>query len=198
MPSRYPRYICEIHPGNHSWKGQCVECRAALPCPIHGTTEKYKRYCVECAKSKAKLWRASNPERVRELEQRKKDRPEYIQRMRELDKQANERFRLEILRKYSRDKVSCACCGVTDAVFLTLDHINGDGAAERTRAAAEMGKDARGFAGLQFYRWLRRQDFPDGYAVLCWNCNYAKHRLGACPHQTGRRRNRLAQMSLRL
>lgn len=108
---------------------------------------------------------------------------------------ADQRIREAVFARYGNE---CACCGVSERAFLTLDHVNGDGAAERKVAAAELHRDPRAFAGVGFYKWLRRQGFPDGYAVLCWNCNYAKHRLGVCPHQHGRKRPKLAQMKLRL
>jgi hypothetical protein len=70
---------------------------------------------------------------------------------------------------------ACACCGETMLVFLTLDHEGGNGA-EARRAAESRG-------GITYYRRLVREGFPPGYQVLCWNCNLAKHLLGACPHQ---------------
>lgn len=29
----------------------------------------------------------------------------------------------------------------------------------------------------------KREGWPDQYTVLCMNCNAAKARLGACPHE---------------
>ncbi len=73
----------------------------------------------------------------------------------------------------------CACCGDCHEVFLNIDHVNNDGAAHR-RAAL------KGKGGESLYRWLKKQGFPAGYQVLCFNCNFAKWRLGKCPHQTER------------
>jgi hypothetical protein len=56
---------------------------------------------------------------------------------------------------------------------LTIDHINGGGRQHRLQA---------GVKG-DFYTWLKRNGFPPGFQVLCWNCNHAKHVLGECPHQ---------------
>lgn len=68
----------------------------------------------------------------------------------------------------------CQCCGEEYLDFLQLDHIFNDGAAERA------GKSPR---GTNFYRALRRAGWPQGrLAVLCANCNVAKHiNGGACP-----------------
>lgn len=68
----------------------------------------------------------------------------------------------------------CVCCGETEAVFLCLDHIDDDGAKHRR---GEQGM------GYQLYQWLRKNNYPKGFQVLCWNCNSARHILGTCPHQ---------------
>lgn len=69
----------------------------------------------------------------------------------------------------------CACCGEENIGFLTIDHVNNDGAEHRR----EIGN--RG--GNAFYLWLRKNDYPDGFQVLCWNCNCGRqYNGGACPH----------------
>lgn len=75
----------------------------------------------------------------------------------------------------------CACCGETELLLLTLDHINENGAAER--------KEANNKGGKQFYQWLKNKDYPLGYQVLCFSCNAGRHlNGGVCPHQTTRLR----------
>ena len=67
----------------------------------------------------------------------------------------------------------CACCGESIKEFLTIDHINGDGAKDRK---------IRG-VGHTFYRWLRKNNWPQGrLQLLCWNCNCSKGTRGYCPH----------------
>lgn len=69
----------------------------------------------------------------------------------------------------------CACCGETQAKFLTLDHVNNDGYLDR-------GKHTRGGHGL--YRQVIRAGFPETFQILCWNCNLGKHyNGGVCPHK---------------
>jgi hypothetical protein len=71
----------------------------------------------------------------------------------------------------------CACCGETERLFLSIDHVENNGAAER-RSGAYRG------SGSAFYAWLRKQNFPPGYQVLCMNCQVGKHKNGGvCPHQ---------------
>lgn len=66
----------------------------------------------------------------------------------------------------------CACCGETHIEFLSIDHIHGGG----TRHRRDIGGSAR------IYRWLRDQDYPPGFRVLCMNCNSALGYHGSCPH----------------
>ena len=66
----------------------------------------------------------------------------------------------------------CACCGETEIEFLVIDHINGGG----TQHRKEIGK------GDKIYRWLRKNNFPEGLRVLCANCNQSYGHYGFCPH----------------
>lgn len=67
----------------------------------------------------------------------------------------------------------CACCGETTPEFLTVDHFNNDGAEHRKLIGH----------GNHFYKWLAKHGFPqEDFQLLCWNCNCAKGRYGACPH----------------
>lgn len=69
----------------------------------------------------------------------------------------------------------CQCCGVNDPEFLTIDHIGGGGTAHRK---------SLGVHGVHFYRWLRKQGYPqDVYRCLCMNCNWAIRFGGICPHK---------------
>lgn len=70
----------------------------------------------------------------------------------------------------------CACCGETEGCFLSLDHINNDGAAHRKRTGAG--------CGISLYLWLRKNSYPPGLQVLCMNCNFGKRmNSGVCPHK---------------
>ena len=70
----------------------------------------------------------------------------------------------------------CACCGEVDRTFLTVDHVNNDGAEHRK----SIGK-----GGRRLYMWLRRNNYPVGFQLLCFNCNLGKARnKGVCPHKT--------------
>lgn len=79
-----------------------------------------------------------------------------------------DKARAEALAAYGN---RCACCGETHPVFLAIDHVDGNGSAHRK----EVGHAA------SFWAWLRREGYPEGFQVLCFNCNWAKWR-GGCPH----------------
>lgn len=75
----------------------------------------------------------------------------------------------------------CECCGETIQEFLTLDHINNDGAEHRRQIA----KNRSGGCGRSLYLWIIRNDFPPIFQVMCANCNTGKKaNNGICPHKT--------------
>jgi hypothetical protein len=41
-------------------------------------------------------------------------------------------------------------------------------------------------AGRAFFAWLKRQGWPEGFQVLCHNCNSSKGYYGYCPHEKER------------
>jgi len=65
----------------------------------------------------------------------------------------------------------CECCEESNITFLTIDHRNGGGCEHRREI------------GYKIYHWLKKQNFPSGYRVLCCNCNQANWILGYCPHK---------------
>ena len=75
----------------------------------------------------------------------------------------------------------CACCNETQLEFLSIDHINNDGAAHRR----EINGDKPRASGTKLYKWLKQNGFPQdlGLQTLCHNCNSGKTRQkGVCPH----------------
>lgn len=57
-------------------------------------------------------------------------------------------------------------CDTTDLDLLTLDHIDGGGNEHRREI---------GGSGACTYRWLRDNNYPPGWQVLCWNHNWLKY-----------------------
>lgn len=88
-------------------------------------------------------------------------------------KDRQQRIRSEVIAAYGS---RCVCCGEQDPKFLTIDHVNNDGASHRKKNRISPG------AGL--YSWLRKRGFPKkGFQLLCWNCNCGKGIYGLCPHK---------------
>lgn len=134
-------------------KGICSRC-GSLP------VESGKRSCESCLA----LIRSK---RVR-TERKKKSREEQLASYR----LRNRRLREKVLDHYGRE---CKCCQETIEEFLSIDHINNDGANHR--------RDVRGGNSGNIYSWLVTNNFPAGFQTLCHNCNFAKGRYGACPHK---------------
>lgn len=80
-----------------------------------------------------------------------------------------------IIAYYTDGKNCCECCGEREYLFLNIDHVNNDG-----------GKHRKILNGIRLCEWLRTNDFPDGFQILCFNCNLAKGFFGKCPHQLGK------------
>jgi hypothetical protein len=67
----------------------------------------------------------------------------------------------------------CVCCGESNLNFLTIDHINGDGAAHRKETSSHTVEVA-----------VKEAD-PSKYRILCFNCNCGRQYRGVdgqCPH----------------
>lgn len=84
----------------------------------------------------------------------------------------NRAIKLEAIQHYGN---ACACCKETIIEFLAIDHEAGNGNQHR--------KDIKCDGGVNFYKWLKRDLWPEGFRVLCHNCNMAIGIWGSCPHQ---------------
>jgi hypothetical protein len=96
-----------------------------------------------------------------------------------LHKRNNQKYKnlkFNVFSHYKTDnKIQCSCCGVNDLDILCTDHINGDGA--KHRASGELGTH-----GQKIYSWLKRNNYPPGFRILCHNCNQSIGKYGYCPH----------------
>lgn len=79
------------------------------------------------------------------------------------------RRRKEVIAAYGGE---CLCCGEKDWHFLSLDHINNDGAKHRREVGA---------SGV--YKWAIDNKFPPTLRILCFNCNMARAFYKNCPHE---------------
>ena len=133
--------------------------------------------------------RRENPERDREYSRqyywRHKDDPSWRERRRASERRwyclhkekrnANahdwhQRLKAAAIEHYGK---ACACCGESTYEFLCIDHINGGGNRQREQLGCSR----------NFFSWLRKNGYPEGFRTLCHNCNQAIGYNGYCPHQ---------------
>ena len=82
----------------------------------------------------------------------------YLEKAKEMRKE----LKLEILHHYSHD-LKCIRCGFSDIRSLSIDHIKGNG--NKHRKEIGIGN---------FYQWIKKNNFPKGFQVLCFNCQWIK------------------------
>lgn len=81
------------------------------------------------------------------------------------------KLRKEVIKYYGNE---CACCGESNTLFLTMDHIGGNGVIDRE----EMKKAGH----TSVYSWIKAKKYPSGFQVLCFNCNQSKGKKKYCWH----------------
>ena len=91
------------------------------------------------------------------------------------EKRYKQRLKLEVLSHYGGSPPQCACCAEKALEFLTIDHIIGGGNRHRKELKRQ-----------NLYSYLKVNNYPLGYRVLCMNCNFAIGHFGYCPHQVKR------------
>ena len=117
-----------------------------------------------------KQFHAENKERVnaRHRSYHEWNRPKLLTAM----KTRTAKRRFLVIKHYSKGKFECACCGDTRYDFFEVDHINNDGNEHR--------KTVKGSA---LHPWLIKNDYPEGFQILCTGCNKSKSRHGGvCRH----------------
>lgn len=163
----------------------CKKCGLEKPSdqfPFSNKEKGWRRHrCLDCEKSYYRSYYLADPVRragwnkpeVIEKRKRFMKTPEGMARRRKQNAEWNYRNRQKCLDAYGR---MCACCGEDNDRFLTIDHVDNNG--------HEMRKEH--LTGNTFYRWLIRNGFPDGFQILCFNCNIGRALNGGiCPHKEG-------------
>lgn len=136
----------------------------------------------EARKAYIKAWRAANPDKVAAMTRRyqqthaaelreSRRAPATAEASRRRAAQYIADLKSQLFDHYGR---ACLCCGEATIEFLTFDHPLNDGADRRREHGGAQ----------QEWRAVRRAGFPPGYfEVRCYNCNCARARYGACPHE---------------
>jgi hypothetical protein len=120
--------------------------------------ERRLRYNEEYySRPEVKIYQSSSVYKIRRKEYREKYKTETRNRF---------------LDMYGR---KCACCGETNVLFLTLDHV------QNTVNSVKQKKHS-GIGGSEYRRAIKEHR-PDIYQILCFNCNCGKNKnKGICPH----------------
>jgi cytochrome c553 len=129
-------------------------------------------WCRKCHSERGKKWYKKNA--TKRKAQVKAYRDSRLLESRTRERNYGYRQKLAALIQYGGDPPTCKCCGESIVAFLTIDHKDGGGNAHR--------RSLNGLGGRNFYVWLRKQGWPKGYQVLCFNCNVGTGLHGECPH----------------
>jgi hypothetical protein len=117
------------------------------------------------------VWRKRHPEKAkaRNKKYRELNRDRYNLARRTKLSQVKD----EVYKRYGS---KCKCCGESNLLFLTLDHINNDGGSHRKKIGIN-----------SLHLWAIKNDCPNTLQLLCFNCNLGRAMRGGknkiCPHK---------------
>ncbi|HDY67226.1 MAG TPA: hypothetical protein ENH85_05485 [Candidatus Scalindua sp.] len=163
-------------------KKQCPRCKIKKELSVFNKSKDRKDglqvYCKDCRKKYAQSskeyqrnYRKKNVNKMREYQREyaiKNKGKLYDKKCRWLNK-----LKLSAFNAYGGAK--CSCCGEKEFIFLCIDHINGGGTKQRSELPNN---------GNAIYIWLKDNNYPVGYRVLCHNCNWGVYKNnGICPHR---------------
>ena len=129
--------------------------------------------------AKLRRWRVEHSDVNRALRKKyyyrdAKD-PVKVAQRRAYNRQWNKNVKIRVLEHYGGNPPRCVCCNESILQFLTIDHTNNDGSLQRK---------TNPFTRHHLGYWLWQNGYPNGYQVLCWNCNVGKGLSGGqCPHK---------------
>lgn len=107
---------------------------------------------------------------------------EYHSRNKKLRNERQRQYRFNLKKQIvSMYGGKCSCCGEKEIKFLTIEHIDKNGAQHRR----ELG------GSKNVHNWIIKNGYPKNMDVLCFNCNAASFYYGECPHK----KSLLARMS---
>lgn len=164
LHSSHNKYLCsgcksrvfrEQHPNyNKEWAQNHID-------NIKQAQHKYAFTHRQERNKNTREWEKRNPEKalIRKISGVKKDK---------------NNLRHDVLSYYSNGRMSCECCGEQIERFLTIDDADDFHHSYKQKIGT----------GIRFYRWLRKNNYPYGYRVLCFNCNSGRDlNNGICPHK---------------
>jgi len=134
-----------------------------------------REYYLWWHKNKGSSEEAKKKRRKRDIERNKLPHRRKYNLAFHRKKNYKRKYRIGCIEHYSNGKNECACCHTKHIEFLCIDHIYGGGNKHRKRINR---------SGSAFSHELTKLGYPDGYRVLCRNCNWGVHvGKGICPHE---------------
>ncbi len=129
--------------------------------------EKYKKRMTE--------WQRNNPEKTKKYRDTnyQKHKNKIITQKINANKKRRHIAKLDCVFHYSNGTNCCECCGENHIEFLSIDHISGNGRKHR--------KEIKEYLPI----YLKKNNYPLGFRILCYNCNLAIGFFGYCPHKKG-------------
>lgn len=134
--------------------------------------KKHYSWCKSCIQEYGKKKYSNDP--IKKKEYSRLRRSLFPDRCREVVRKTNFKKRLSVLKHYSGGDIKCNCCEEKEFKFMCIDHINGGGNKHKREI---------GHGGSRLCDWIKKNNFPDGFQILCHNCNMAKGFYGECPHK---------------
>lgn len=114
-----------------------------------------------------KAWRDRNPDKVKKYFKDLGKTPRRRKYDRDRCQIRNAKVKWDVLLHYGNGLPACVLCGHSKITSLSIDHIDGDGKKHRE----SLGKNYH-MTGMAFYWWLKRNNYPEGFRVLCMNCQF--------------------------
>lgn len=147
----------------------CKQCKITKPLSDYHKAPRNKQgvktICKDCHNGNLRQFYADNPAEHTREKQRQREYRESVKQ--------------QVFDYYGE---YCACCGEAERIFLTLDHINNDGAQHKRELSKQA--NARSVGADKLWRAIIKDGFPNSYQILCYNCNCGKRDNGGiCPHQ---------------
>ena len=163
---------------------QCTDCKQFLSVhdffPNKARKDGLQNVCKPCQRIRRTEYNHRHPEEYRAYSHRYK--LEHKKELADAQRARNRELRKEMISVYG-GKCACPKCPETNPSFLTLDHVNGDGAKHRGKHINKKGVTRYSKSPNAIYMELKRAGWPkNGYQLLCWNCNCASRFNGMCPH----------------
>jgi hypothetical protein len=108
------------------------------------------------------IYRKNHQDEIKAYKKRynKKHKEENRILQRKYGRLLNFQTKFDAILYYSNGTMRCALCDENDIDVLCIDHTDNNGNEHR-----------REINGYRIYNWLRKNKYPKGFRVLCFNCN---------------------------